>query len=255
MRGRSTGTPFRKAAAFVLGDADGHEWRNGGWRPREGWRPFEQAVNKTLGAAEDDGLVEKGRFDSRSCLYWRLSQSGIAVVRAYGRRTLPAQPIIVPLTKFEWGQDGRSTRVAAGELRIDERVVGRRVLLRGRAELFDYEIEALRPDWRQQRRDAQAVGRSHYRAWLRDWLESDERTELRFTDDEVLAAVTYATRRGPVLAARIMERLAPGLGTQSPSATAKLSQALVRLEGQGLVAHAGRQAGREAGRWLWQVTS
>jgi hypothetical protein len=206
-------------------------------------------VNKTLAVAEDDGLVENGRFDSRTCLYWRLSQNGIAVVRAYGRRTLPAQPIIVPLTKFEWGQDGRSTRVAAGELRIDERVVGKRVLLRGRAELFAHEVEALRPDWRQERRDAQAVGRGHYRAWIRDWLESDERTELRFTDGEVLAAVKHASRRAPVFVTPILERLAPGLGTQSPSETAKLSQALVRLEGQGLVAH----AGRPRGRWLWEV--
>jgi hypothetical protein len=63
--------------------------------------------------------------------------------------------------------------------------------------------------------------------------------------------VKYATRRGPATALEILERLAPGLGVQSREETARLSQALVRLNKQGRVAHAGRLPGR----WLWTVAA
>jgi hypothetical protein len=204
------------------------------------WRPDsvnQAGIRKALKALTAEQLLECGKLAYYREFHWRFTLAGRRRLEALRRAGVV--PDSVTYKSYATSKSTSEVKLRTRRLR-DTRPVQ-----------FVWEIERDRPKWREARQAAATQGRRYYREWIRDWLESEERTELVFTDDEVLAAVKSQTRRGPVLASRIMERLAPGLGTKSRSESARLSQALVRLAKQGLVAH----ADPEAGVWRWAAVA
>jgi hypothetical protein len=116
--------------------------------------------------------------------------------------------------------------------------------------LFAHEVDELRPQWRVEREAAQAKGRRYYRKWLLRWrAESGHTVRLYFDDDEVYRALVKAVKLNagePVLAAKVMDELAPGKWTLAE--VARMSRSLVQLRTVGKVDRADT-----VGRKRWTV--